>query len=126
MMDKQKFNEKVIGTVRVNLDLIRKRVKRHIEKRTKIIWNYDKNCNKSCSFCAYGNQAEVSIIGKEFQIDDKLAIIDSISSVNLDSLDIATGDNPNLEELKKSIEYARRNLGSTEISITTTSEVIRN
>lgn len=115
-------------TVRRNYDVISK-LKEHTTeindivdklkvKETRIIWNIEKACNKGCVFCAYGEKQEV----EEIKLEDIEKIIDNISKIKVKEIDIATGDQVNVEKLKLAI--ALLNKKRINVSLTTTADVI--
>lgn len=90
------------------------------QDKSKIVWNIDKICKKSCVFCAYGDQENIS---NSLTLIEKKEVIDSMESINIDHLDFATGDSPNISELKAVIRHSKAKLNSS-LSLTATSEVL--
>lgn len=115
-----KYNEDVIVEIKENITTIERKLKNTIHSNTKIIWNFDKNCTKSCSFCAYG---EIASSHPKLTMDEAKQLINSLKSVNIDCIDLATGDSPEITQLKEIISQIKSKL-NVKLCLTTTSEVI--
>lgn len=114
-----KFNYDIIEHLSTKSTTIMKSLAKSKKSSSKIIWNIDKRCNKGCSICAYGD-----INSETSSLEEKIRIIDSLSSLHIDEIDISTGDSPDVEELRETIKYLTKETNIKRISLTTTSEVL--
>lgn len=116
-------NRDVIEQVQIILGEIRSEYDRQIGNLpSKVIWNFDKRCNRGCSFCAYGDTCCPSNVSFE----EKKKIIKSLSVLKISDLDIAVGDMVDIEELKRIVKEAHDLLPNTKLSLTATSTVLKN
>ena len=114
-------NSIVISSMQDGISYIRKYIKEYTDRKTKIIWNIDKNCNTNCSICAFGKTNK-----KPMSLDQKKKIIEAMKNIDIDFIDFSTGTTPNIEHLKQILTYTKQNLQNTVIRITATANVIRN
>lgn len=114
-------NNDVINQIENHITTINEIVNNTIKERPKIIWNISKKCNKGCAFCAYGS----SNLDKNHNLDisKAKAIIDSLSSISIRELDIATGNVVDTKILTEILEYAASKLRCS-LSLTSTHDVL--
>ena len=115
-----KYNEDIVSNIKMNQAIIVKQFKENSPSNSKIVWNIDKKCSETCSFCAYGG---TQLSDEVLTLEQKKLLIDSLKSININTIDIATGDNPNILELQEIIKYIKTTL-KLKISLTTISLVI--
>lgn len=111
-------NGRVLGIVEENKYKIKKAYDESLKEQAKIIWNIDKSCPNKCSICAYGNDLSAAP-----NLDELKGIIDSIASLDVDSIDLSMGDRANINNIKETILYIRRTTRMI-INITATAKLL--
>lgn len=114
-------NTIAVNSIQQNIQTIKNSINMYANRRTGIVWNIDKTCDLKCAICAYGNYKERSMT-----LEQKKKVIDAMNVLNVDNIDFATGSSPNINELKKILEYAKNKLLNTVIKITATADVLKN
>ena len=114
-----KYNADVADRLQEHMKLIQSNLDEFNKIPSKIVWNIDKNCTSDCKICAYGSSRHevVSLV-------ERKQIVDSLRRVDVGSIDLATGNSPNMSDLREIINYIRNQLPSSSLSITTTANVI--
>ena len=114
-----KYNSDVADRLQEYMKLIQNNLDEFSKIPSKIVWNIDKNCTSNCKICAYGD-GEHNVV----TLPEKKQIVDSLRSVDVTSIDVATGNSPNINDLREIMAYIRNQLPGIDLSITTTANVI--
>lgn len=113
-------NGRVLGIVEENKYQIKKAYDESLKEQAKIIWNIDKSCPNKCSICAYGNDLSAAP-----NLDELKGIVDSIASLDVNTIDLSMGDSANVNNIKETILYIRRTTRMI-INITATAKLLSN
>lgn len=107
-------NGRVLGIIEENKNQIKKAYDDYLKEQSKIIWNIDKSCPNKCSICAYGDDLSVAP-----DLEELKGIVDSIATLDVNTIDLSMGDGANIENIKETILYIKKT-NKMSISITAT------
>lgn len=111
-------NGRVLGIVEDSKNQIKKAYDEYLREQSKIIWNIDKSCSNKCAICAYGDDLSAAL-----DIEELKGIVDSFSSLDVNSIDLSMGDGANIDNIKETILYIK-NTNRMNICITATANLL--
>jgi len=111
-------NSEVIEKLVVNRSSLLQKITILNRGANRIVWNISKQCGESCEFCAFGNSTSEDFIS---HLDIK-QLIEKLSAIKLDMIDISTGDKINIDYLKNCI--FELNKAGYKVHLTATAKII--
>ena len=113
-----KRNDDVINKIVVNSHALQQKFSQLNRGKNRLIWNISENCDYRCEFCAFDNTKKESSL----PLSDLSRVIEQLDKIKVDTIDISTGDNVNMDYIKDCISYL--NNAKYKVGLTATSKII--